>query len=205
MRSGLTHRVDCVQETVNFHSQPNSPNASSRVSTGNNQLHGHIIQPKDADTVLSPHLPAPTVPSSYPSLVLFLALSAQTQQRANAERVKEFSVNLRQINSDTAAAARRVTNQRTPTGPAQDSRSKALAFARRIPRPRKRPTAQPAEGRPPDSAEASAISARRRADRRGDRLAQEGWRQGESTGLEALEALQHDVRKKKSQAVRTAR
>ena len=36
-------------------------------------------------------------------------------------------------------------------------------------------------------------------------MAQEGWRQGESTGLEALEALQHDVRKKKFQAARRAR
>lgn len=111
-------------------------------------------------------------------------------------------MNLRQINSDTAAAARRVTNHRTPTGPAQDSRSKALAFARRIPPPRKRPTAQPAEDHPPDSAE---VSARRRADRRGDRLAQEGWGQGESTGREALEVLQHDVRRKKFQGARTAR
>lgn len=59
MGTGLTHRVGCVQEATNFHSQPNSPNASSRVSISNNHLHGHIIQPNDADTVLSPPPPRP--------------------------------------------------------------------------------------------------------------------------------------------------
>lgn len=104
--------------------------------------------------------------------------------------MKEFSANLRQINSDTVAR-KGVNHNPAPKGPAQDSRSRALAFARQIPLPRKRDVHQhvhqPTEG-----------GVRRRADRRGAGLPEERRKDKpeELTELEALEALHDDMRRK---------
>lgn len=122
-------------------------------------------------------------------------------QRANAERVKEFSANLRQINCDTASR-KGANNNPAPKGPAQDSRSRALAFARKIPLPRKKQSEKPAEG-PHQPTEAGA---RRRAGRRGSGLPEvlgKDKPEEELTELEALEAL-HDDMRRKVQAARTS-
>lgn len=125
-------------------------------------------------------------------------------QRANAERIKEFSANLRKINSDTAAAAatrRGGTDPHAQKAPPQDSRSKGLAFARRIPLPKKATPAPPAAGPSFDPAHSGA---RRRADGRGNGPpGDEGWKSKELTELEALEAL-HDDMRRKVQAARSA-
>lgn len=102
-------------------------------------------------------------------------------QRANAERVKEFSVNLRHINSETAA--RRGANRPAAKALAQDSRSKALAFARGIPLPKN-------------------TNARKRAERKGGG-SPDGGAAKELTELEALEAL-HDGMRRQVQAARTS-
>ncbi|CAM9383398.1 unnamed protein product [Ascophyllum nodosum] len=96
-------------------------------------------------------------------------------KRANADRVKEFSVNLRQINSD--AAARRGKSRTAPTtAKPQDARSRALAFARRIPLPDR-------------------TTANRRTDGSNKNEVPTGEPR-ELTELEALEALHYDMRKK---------
>lgn len=100
-------------------------------------------------------------------------------------------MNLRQINSDSATT-RRVTRHPEKKVPAQDSRSKALAFARRIPPPKKvlKDEVKPHE--------------RRRAGAVGEGSRDEAWsRPRELTELEALEAL-HDDMRRKVQAARTS-
>ncbi|CAM9945098.1 unnamed protein product [Ectocarpus fasciculatus] len=118
-------------------------------------------------------------------------------KRANAERIKEFSTNLRKINSDTAAARGDSDRRRRPKKKDQDSRTRALAFARKIPLPRKvvKAQQQPAAD-PGDPGE------RRRAGRRGKSGVpeSEGWRSAEMTELEALEAMHDDMRKKVQEA-----
>eukprot|EP00903_Cladosiphon_okamuranus_P009060 g8661.t1 len=126
-------------------------------------------------------------------------------KRANAERIKEFSANLRKINSGLTAAARRSTanNRAARKEPAQDSRSKGLAFASRIPLPKKRPTQQKnaAPMEPPlDTADPGA---RRRAGRRANGTPDdERWKSRELTELESLER-EHDEMRRKVQAARS--
>lgn len=124
-------------------------------------------------------------------------------QRANAERIKEFSANLRKINSGLTAAARRSTaNYRAARKePAQDSRSKGLAFASRVPLPKKRPQKNAASAEPPfDPADPRA---RRRVGRRTNGTQDdEGWKSRELTELEALER-EHDEMRRKVQAARS--
>ncbi|CAB1104311.1 unnamed protein product [Ectocarpus sp. CCAP 1310/34] len=118
-------------------------------------------------------------------------------QRANAERIKEFSTNLRKINSDTAAARGDGDRRPRPKKKDQDSRTRALAFARKIPLPRKVVKAQQ-----PPAADLGDPGERRRANRRGGSGVPEteGWRSAEMTELEALEAMHDDMRKKLQEA-----
>ncbi|CBN75064.1 conserved unknown protein [Ectocarpus siliculosus] len=118
-------------------------------------------------------------------------------KRANAERIKEFSTNLRKINSDTAAARGDGDRRPRPKKKDQDSRTRALAFARKIPLPRKVVKAQQ-----PPAADPGDPGERRRAGRRGRSGVPEteGWRSAEMTELEALEAMHDDMRKKVQEA-----
>ncbi|CAN0405087.1 unnamed protein product [Ectocarpus sp. 12 AP-2014] len=118
-------------------------------------------------------------------------------KRANAERIKEFSTNLRKINSDTAAARGDSDRRPRPKKKDQDSRTRALAFARKIPLPRKVVKAQQ-----PPAADPGDPGERRRAGRRErSRVPEtEGWRSAEMTELESLEAMHDDMRKKVQEA-----
>eukprot|EP00752_Nemacystus_decipiens_P011450 g10168.t1 len=129
-------------------------------------------------------------------------------KRANAERMKEFSANLRKINSDITASARRGTstttaNSRARKGPAQDSRSKGLAFASRIPLPKKRPTPRKSasSAEPPSDLGARRRAAGRRANGSSNPNEVE-WESRELTELEALER-EHDEMRRKVQAARS--
>lgn len=149
----------------------------------------------------------PSLTASYPLSITTVAHACTRAQRANAERIKEFSANLRKINSDTAAARRGGTsgNNRGRKGPAQDSRSKGLAFASRIPLPKKRPTPRknaPSAGEP-DPLDPTDRSGRRRAARRANGPPnEEGWESRELTELEALER-EHDEMRRRVQAARS--
>ncbi|CAM9091986.1 unnamed protein product [Hapterophycus canaliculatus] len=128
-------------------------------------------------------------------------------KRANAERTKEFSANLRKINSDAVAARRAgAENRRTNKPGAQDSRSKALAFARKIPLPKKKTTPPQPEVEPPSASDDKADPrGRKRAGRKGGNgpPGEEGeWKSRELTELETLEAL-HDDMRRKAQAARS--
>ncbi len=147
-----------------------------------------------------------TSPYSIPTAIIHV----HETQRANAERIKEFSANLRKINSDTAAAKRRGGGvgggggrpRKEPTP--QDARSKGLAFASRIPLPKKREGPPPPHEKKAEPGSGPADPrARRRASRRGNGSpADEGFVSRELTELEALER-EHDDMRRKVQAARS--
>lgn len=105
--------------------------------------------------------------------------------------MREFSTNLRQINCENAAARR--SPRLSTKGRAQDARSRALEFARRIPLPRKRRPVNPP------------LQQQHKGDSRGGgggygggegELGVTGGIDRELTELEALEALHFDMRRK---------
>lgn len=118
--------------------------------------------------------------------------------------MKEFSENLRQINLDVAAAARRNISQHgRKQDPSPDARSRALEFARHIPLPRKR---RPKEvggssvevggktGKGGTGQEGcKGVRGGGKSGRGGDGVTKAS---GELSELEALEALHDDMRRK---------